>query len=282
MVLLEMHRETRVVRILPMVREPPMRLRKSLTSLLATALLAAVPVVATSAPAHASTPDPVVIVPGLFGNGPGAAQVGYAYLQARLVSAGFKVSVFAAPDYGTGDIHANAARLSAFVDDVLASTGATKVDLVAHSQGGVMSRDYIKYLGGSTKVDSLVMYGTPNYGTQVASLATQWGGGNCFAITGCAQQVIGSAYLNALNAGDDSIGDVRYTSIETQYDTVNTPYQNAFLNAADGNITNVTVQQQCGAARWADHFSVTYDPTVIDGVVDALNGGPVQMNCFAF
>ncbi|MFW6868355.1 esterase/lipase family protein [Nocardioides sp. CPCC 206347] len=259
-----------------------MTLRKTLAGLLAAGMLTATPVLAVTAPAEAATADPVVIVPGLFGNGPGAAQVGYAYLQARLVSAGFDVEVFAAPDYGTGDIHANAARLGDFIDDVLAETGAAKVDLVAHSQGGVMARDYVKTLGGDAKVDSLVMYGTPNYGTQVASLATQWGGGSCFAIVGCAQQAIGSSYLTALNAGDDTIGAVRYTAIATEYDSVTTPYENAFLNAGDGNITNVTVQSQCAAWRWADHFSITYDAVVVDGVVDALKGGPVQMNCFAF
>lgn len=258
-----------------------MQIRKTLTGMLAVGLLAATPVLSVS-PAQAAASDPVVIVPGLFGNGPGAAQIGYGYLQARLGMAGLDAEVFAAPDYGTGDIHANAALLSAFVDEVLAETGAAKVDIVAHSQGGVMARDYVKTLGGSDKVDSLVMYGTPNYGTQVASLATQWGGSTCFGIVGCAQQAVGSPYLNALNAGDDSIGSVRYTAIATEYDTVTTPYQNAFLDAADGNITNVTVQSQCGAWRWADHFSITYDAMVIDGVVDALRGGPVQMNCTAF
>lgn len=275
------HSETRSCLTSTNRSEYLMLLRKSLSGLVAAALMAAAPLLATGAPAQAAASDPVVIVPGLFGNGPGAAQVGYAYLQSSLESAGYDASVFAAPDYGTGDIHANAARLSAFVDNVLSTTGASQVDIVAHSQGGVMARDYIKYLGGSAKVDSLVTYGTPNYGTQVASLATQWGGGSCFMITGCAQQSIGSSYLNALNAGDDSIGDVRYTAFATQYDSVTTPWQNAFLDASDGNITNVSVQEQCGAWRWADHFSVTYDPTVIDGVVDALRGGPMQMNCFA-
>src|SRR5579862_6568272 len=36
--------------------------------------------------------------------------------------------------YATGDIAQSAQQLSAFVDKVLAATGATKVDLVGHSQ----------------------------------------------------------------------------------------------------------------------------------------------------
>lgn len=257
-----------------------MRLRTTLTRLTAIIAVAVTSLAVSPTPARAAAaPDPVVIVPGLFGNGPGAAQVGYAALQARLEAAGFDVAVFAAPDYGIGDIHANAARLGAFVEQVRAATGAAEVDIVAHSQGGVMARDYIKTLGGAAVVDSLVMYGASNYGSRWANLANAWGAG-CFSMTGCSQIAIGSDYLNALNAGDDSIGDVKYTSIATQYDAVMTPYTNSFLDAADGNITNVNVQAQC-PFRWSDHFSVTWDGTVIDGVVDALRNQPVSMNCFA-
>jgi triacylglycerol esterase/lipase EstA (alpha/beta hydrolase family) len=54
--------------------------------------------------------------------------------------------------YGIGDIRSSAAQLSSFVDQVLASTGANKVDLVGHSQGGMMPRYYLKYLGGAAPV----------------------------------------------------------------------------------------------------------------------------------
>jgi triacylglycerol lipase len=58
-------------------------------------------------------------------------------------------------DYGnraTGPIEDSAAQLRDFVARVLAATGARKVSLVGHSQGGMMPRYYINFLGGASKV----------------------------------------------------------------------------------------------------------------------------------
>src|SRR5436190_7468470 len=46
----------------------------------------------------------------------------------------------------------SAVQLSAFVNRVLKSTGARKVDIVGHSEGATMPDYYIEYLGGAAKV----------------------------------------------------------------------------------------------------------------------------------
>ena len=53
---------------------------------------------------------------------------------------------------------------------VLAATGAAKVDLVGHSQGGMMPRYYLKFLGGAAHVDKLVALAPSNHGTTLDGL----------------------------------------------------------------------------------------------------------------
>ena len=71
-----------------------------------------------------------------------------------------------------GPIAHSAEELSAFVDRVLAATGAKKVDLVGHSQGGMMPRYYLRFLGGAAKVKALVGLAPSNHGTTLEGLFT--------------------------------------------------------------------------------------------------------------
>jgi triacylglycerol esterase/lipase EstA (alpha/beta hydrolase family) len=219
--------------------------------------------------------DPVIVVNGLFG-------VGFAYepLVARLRADGYQVWDFELPTLGTQDIHRSAQALDAFADGVRAQTGAARVDLVGHSEGGLVSRTYVKYYGGAAEVDSLITLGTPNYGTVAANIARVFTLGTCVGITACEQMTIGSSFLADLNAGDDSIGNVVYTNIATVFDELVQPYTNSFLNAADGNITNKSLQSQCWL-RVVGHLGLIVDGAVYSGVQDALEKRPISFSCFA-
>jgi triacylglycerol esterase/lipase EstA (alpha/beta hydrolase family) len=242
--------------------------------------LLVVAVAAMGAPSalEAATPpkNPVIIVAGTlspaFANEP---------LAARMRADGWKVWIFELPGLGLGDIHQTSAALGPLVDSVRAQTGAAKVDLVGHSQGGLVARDYVKSFGGAAKVDKVIGLGAPNYGTATANLATFLGLGNCLGVTACAQMSIGSSYLNTLNAGDDSIGSVRYYNIATKLDELVQPYRNAYLNAYDGNIYNAAIQDQCWL-RVVGHVGLILDGTAYSGVKYALQGNSgVQFNCWA-
>lgn len=216
--------------------------------------------------------DPVIIVAGTFSpafvNEP---------LAARLRADGYSVWIFELATLGTQDINLSAQALGGFVDAVRAGSDATKVDLVGHSQGGLVARSYVKDFGGVSKVDSLITLGAPNRGTYLANLATFLGLGNCLAVVACEQMSIGSSYLNQLNAGDDTIGNVRYTTIRTLQDELVRPVDNATLY--DG-ATNVLVQSRCWF-RVVGHVGLILDGAVYSGIDQALRGQPIRLNCWA-
>jgi triacylglycerol lipase len=165
--------------------------------------------------------------------------------------------------YGVGEIERSARELRDFVAGVRASTGAAKVSLVGHSQGGLMPRYFIKYLGGAGIVDDLVGLAPSNHGTTnpLAPIA----GPSCPA---CRQQVAGSAFLRDLNAGDETPGDVSYTQIETRYDEVVTPYTSAFL-APGPRTANILLQDAC-PAKVIDHHEMPNDGLAIRWALQAL------------
>lgn len=222
--------------------------------------------------------DPVIIVAGTFA-GQGLASVYYAPLAARLRADGYRTYIFGLPGSGLGDIRATAASLDAFADGVRASTGASRVDLIGHSQGGLVGRYYVKSLGGASEVDSLISLGAPHYGTALANVAKLLGLGNCIGIVSCQQMAAGSSFLAGLNAGDDTIGNVRYTNIASVFDGIVVPYNTAYLNN-DGNNTNVRIQSPCWA-RVVGHVGLPLDGTVYSGIQDALAKAPITLNCFA-
>ena len=224
----------------------------------------------------AAHPRPVVLVHGTFGDmtdswqalSPLLADQGYCVF--ALNYGGSPGNLF----QGYGDIPTSAGQLAAFVDQVLSATGAAQVDIVGHSQGGMMPRYYLKDLGGAAKVHTLVGLAPSNHGTNLdglTGLLTAIPGGSSFVsslCTACTQQLAGSSFMNALNAGGDTVPGVHYTVIETAYDEVVTPYTSAFLSGPQ--VTNVLLQSQCGL-DFADHLAVIYDPVALQDVLNALD-----------
>jgi triacylglycerol esterase/lipase EstA (alpha/beta hydrolase family) len=205
-------------------------------------------------------PQPVVLVHGTF---EGAAD-NWATVSPQLKAAGYCVFALQYGDRATGDIAASAGQLSRFVDAVLAATGARKVSLVGHSQGGMMPRHYIKFLGGDKKVDDLVGLAPSNHGTTNPG-AFVTGATVCEA---CAQQMAGSPFLAQLNAGDETPGGVSYTVVETRYDEVVVPYTSAFL-AGGANTANILLQDAC-PAEVIDHHEIPNSQLALRWTLQAL------------
>jgi triacylglycerol esterase/lipase EstA (alpha/beta hydrolase family) len=224
-------------------------------------------------------PYPVVLVHGTFENQDDNWQALSPLLADNrycVYSFNYGGSSASSPIQGTGDIPTSAEQLSVFVNHVLATTHATKVDIVGHSQGGMMPRYYLDFLGGATKVNDLVGLSPSNHGTTEFGLLTllsqlPGGAGTDFldiGCTSCAQQTAGSPFLQALNAGGDTVPGVTYTVIETRYDEVVTPYTSAFLSGP--RVTNITLQDQC-PDDFSEHLTTPYDPNALHDVLNALD-----------
>lgn len=232
-------------------------------------------------------PHPVVLVHGTFAG----RFTNWSFMSPALKDEGYCVYAL---DYGrraTQDIEDSAEMLDDFVDDVLAKTGAEKVSILGHSQGGLMPRYYLKRLGGAAKVDDMVSLAASNHGTDLplASLVA------LPACPACRQQVPyqresgGSSFVSRLNEGDETFGDVSYTQITTRFDQV-IPYFSAFLADDPGDpngprtaqlngpdTTNYCLQDEF-RANIDDHVRIAFDPDALRILKEALenDGRPAE------
>ena len=254
-----------------MVRRTPLVARALLAvlvSLVVSAALAVAPSPASAAPSSgvddwscrpsAAHPSPVVVVHGTFGD----SRTLLRRLQRSVAAAGWCVFTL---DYGqraTGPVERSAQELAAYVDRVLAATGARRVSLVGHSQGGMMPRYYVRFLGGAAVVDDLVGLAPSNHGTANPLLLTP---GLSVLCPACLQQARGSAFLGALNAGDETPGAVSYTTVVTRLDEVVLPASSGFLAGA----TNLVLQRLC-PLHLPGHLLLPSDGAAIRVVLHAL------------
>ncbi|HEX3614602.1 MAG TPA: alpha/beta fold hydrolase [Sporichthyaceae bacterium] len=177
---------------------------------------------------------------------------------------------------GVDQMETSALQLSAFVDKVLAVTGAKQVDMVGHSEGGIMPRWYLKFDGGGAKVAHFVAWAPPSHGTTVSGLTPLrafWPGFDdqmgayCQS---CPEFMPGSAFLKKLNDGGDTVGNVNYTVIATRYDYMVTPIETAYLHGP--NVTNILLQD-VNPADISEHVALAVDPTVFGLTEKALATG---------
>ncbi|MFE0515795.1 esterase/lipase family protein [Streptomyces sp. NPDC058964] len=270
---------------------PWKRVARPLAALLLAAAVATVP----AATAHASTapssgwndysckpsashPRPVVLVHGTLGNSIDNWLSLAPYLKDRgycVFSLDYGQLSGVPLFYGLGPIDKSAQQLSDFVDKVLSATGAAKADLVGHSQGGMMPRYYLKFLGGAAKVNALVGLAPDNHGTDLDGLTNLLpyfpGAEDLLKATtpGLADQIAGSAFLTKLNAGGDTVPGVHYTVIATKYDEVATPWRNQYLSGSD--VHNVLLQDLC-PLDLSEHVAIgIFDRIAFHEVANALD-----------
>jgi len=130
---------------------------------------------------HSATtePDPVILVPGVMGswNISGRWQLDpifhtYDNLMEALIAAGYKENslnedqptLFTFPYDWRTDNNITAGLLKERIQRVKEISGRDKVDLIAHSMGGLVARSYIESDDYQNDIDQVIFLGTPHLG----------------------------------------------------------------------------------------------------------------------
>ena len=207
----------------------------------------------------AQHPVPVILVHGTFGD----MTVSWNALSPLLVLNHYCVFALDLPNRGMAPMDRSADKLAAFIDEVRQKTGAAKVSLVGHSQGGMLGRYVARFRGKLGVIDDIVGLAPSSHGT-TQPLAPPLGGLGCPA---CAEQAAGSDFMNKLNAGEEAPPPPSYTVVSTKYDEVVTPYTSQALTGS--TVTNVVLQDRC-PEDITDHVGIIYDPIALQWALNAL------------
>jgi triacylglycerol lipase len=224
----------------------------------------------------AAHPRPVVLVHGTFGNrstnwqtyGPLLKNNGYCVF--ALTYGATTPVPYPGAFGGLADIRTSAHELGDFVDKVLATTGATKVDIVGHSQGTLMPNYYTKFLGGASKVDKYVSLASLWHGTGAspASSSSAAFGVDPLELIGPAfgQMAAGSEFIAQMQAGGVAVPGITYTNIVTKYDELVRPY----TSGIEDGMTNIVLQDRC-PLDFTEHFEIAADRNASVHVLNALD-----------
>lgn len=130
--------------------------------------------------------DPVIIVPGILGSWrdindeaePSLDPILHSYdgLWEGLKSVGYKEkqTLFAFPYDWRRDNRETAVKFGQKIDKVLEICSCSKVDIIAHSMGGLVARYYVQSINDKA-IDQLIFLGTPHLGAPKAYLAWEAG-----------------------------------------------------------------------------------------------------------
>lgn len=187
---------------------------------------------------------------------------------------GFDVCLVRLPERALGDIQVSAEYVVNAIRTV-ATVSGRRVDVVGHSQGGMLPRWALKFWPGLRRlVDDYVALAPPHYGAYGADLLCP---STCAP---AAQQMkTSSEFMKALNHGSPSLGRVEWTNIYSLYDELVQPVIPEPTAAVEG-ATNILVQDVC-PGRPLHHMGFVHDAVVFALTIDALtHPGPADVERF--
>ena len=135
----------------------------------------------------------------------------------------------------------------------------SKVDIIAHSMGGLDARWFIEKLDGDRFVDDLITLGTPHQGSYVAYLAYFTPGGK--------DLIPDSDFLKLLNDGQLAQG-VEYTAVWSDSDEFIVPKESAKIPSLELN--SVEKARNIFAGRY-EHVQLVTSKKVLEQYMGYLD-----------
>ncbi len=179
--------------------------------------------------------------------------------------------MFAPGFYGMGNLDSIIEDVHANVDHVLEQTGAKQLDIVAHSQGGLMTKLFIAN-GGAPKVRRVVAMGANFHGTDVRGRATRFAplisryprAASTLASPGVIQQLADSPWVRTHLNVPDTYPEIVYTSLYSPADVLVTPNETSMLASVSGaDVVNINVAEAYGGYA-PRHALMERDPLFIE------------------
>ncbi|HVT75379.1 MAG TPA: hypothetical protein VHD69_03160, partial [Candidatus Paceibacterota bacterium] len=130
-----------------------------------------------------ATTSPVIIIPGILGS---MWVAGAWRIDPLFHTYDGLIDIFRENGYGTSSLFEfpydwrrsnvdTAIDLKRKIDEAKSICGCPKVDIVAHSMGGLVVRSYIESLDYADDISNLIFLGTPQYGAPLAYLTAEGG-----------------------------------------------------------------------------------------------------------
>ncbi|HET8708234.1 MAG TPA: alpha/beta fold hydrolase [Pseudomonadales bacterium] len=230
-------------------------------------------------------PYPVILIPGTFNN----MQVAYGALSPLLANQGYCVFSL---NYGgkrpdaylqsTGSLEESNRAIAAFVQQVLNATGAEKVTLVGHSQGGLHAILIARSPAFAGKIAAVIGLAPSTHGTELldkfetAAQPTLMGALIKKVCVACEEQRENSSAVLPLNADSMIAPGVQYHILATRDDHVILPPSRSFIQNAQAD--NLYLQDVC-PAHHVSHRGLLYDNATGQWVLSVLAGRPTRFSC---
>jgi pimeloyl-ACP methyl ester carboxylesterase len=197
-----------------------------------------------AAPAAGAPARPVLLVHGILCN-----CAIWRRLYQRLRSAGFApIRTVNLEPFG-GDIDAGAANVQSKISDMHRESRGAPVAIVAHSMGGLVARSALRVLSPDV-VSRVITVATPHHGSALARL---------LPLPAARQMQLRSAWLQKLNAAQETRFPVPVLSIYSREDGLVAPARSAALQGAEA------VEM-----RGIGHFGLLSSPAVIERILSEL------------